>query len=281
MADLAAAVELWQLERVVEIADTPSSILYRAMTPDQASVVVKLLKPAGLGELPGMDYLAWRKGHGAIRLLARHETIGLLEDAGTITLRDYHASHGEDATNAVFVALLAELHAPSPLPAPHKLVPLERHFQALFEPTNHPATPRDAANVVWAGELARQLLAHQQDVIPLHGDLHHDNVLSSDVLTWKAIDAHGLIGERAYDVANIFGNPLGSPRLVLDPDRIERLAFVLARALGVSATRVLSFAAVHAALSACWSLGEPAGEAHSDGAGERLALLDLLRARLS
>jgi streptomycin 6-kinase len=174
--DILAAAGLWQLSDIAPIADTHGSFVYRARTPDGSSMIAKLLKPRGMEELAGVDYLAWRRGHGAVNLIARHDNACLLEDAGTRTLESFRANHGEEAATKVFAGVLAELHAPSPFPPPPGLTPLARHFRALTERAA-PAHPDHAEDLGWAAKLARDLLADQRQVMPLHGDLHHENII--------------------------------------------------------------------------------------------------------
>ena len=100
------------------------------------------------------------------------------------------------------------------------------------------------------------MLGNEVATKPLHGDLHHGNILSSDGRGWLAIDPKGLLGEPAYDLANVFLNPVGMMEVIQDPSRIDRLADRFARNLGYERRRLLRFAYVHAALSACWTLAE-------------------------
>jgi streptomycin 6-kinase len=69
--DIDAAADLWHLHEIEPVADTPGSLVYRARAPGGLSVIAKLLKSRGMEELAGMDYLAWRRGHGAVSLIAR------------------------------------------------------------------------------------------------------------------------------------------------------------------------------------------------------------------
>jgi streptomycin 6-kinase len=256
-----------------------ASLVFRARQANR-SVIVKLLKPRGMGELAGADYLDWRDGHGAIKLLARKANACLLEDAGTRDLEDVRQSDGEAAATDIFAAVLRELHMPSPHPAPDGLVPLERHFAALLEPReNDPSAYR--GHIAWAAQVARDLLAEQTGVMPLHGDLHHENILADGAGRWRAIDPHGLIGDRVYDAANFFGNPLGRPDITCDESRIRLLAGRLAPALGCSEDKVLRFAGAHAALSACWSIDDPVSEDDRRDADHRLAFLAIVGAMLA
>ena len=277
MIEIAEAARRWQLTDVRPIADTPGSLVYRARRPGGRPVIAKLLKPRGMGEIGGMDYLAWRDCHGAVGLLAREENACLLEDAGARNLEDVRQADGEAAATRIFAAVLRQLHAPSPSPVPGGLVPLERHFVALLQ-DRVPVPAAYAADVAWAAAVARSLLAEQTDVMPLHGDLHHENILCDEAGQWRAIDPHGLIGDPVYDAANFFGNPVGRPEITGNEGRIRLLASLLAPALACSEGKVLRYAAAHAALSACWSIGDLVADEDLADAGHRLAFLAAVRA---
>lgn len=120
-------------------------------------------------------------------------------------------------------------------------------FQALFARETHtPLLARRAA-------VARHLLATERETTTLHGDLRHDNVLSSP-RGWLAIDPKGLTGERTYEVANLLCDPQPHDDIVHHPARMRRLAALYSERLGLDLRRVLGFALAHAGLSAAWSL---------------------------
>jgi streptomycin 6-kinase len=280
MLDIDAASRLWGLADVTSIADTPGSNVYRAKTADGKSVIAKLLKPRGMEELSGMDYLAWRAGHGAVDLLARKDNACLLEDAGTLTLEDHRLAAGEQAAIDIFSDVLSALRGPSPHPPPAALTPLDRHFRALTE-RQSPADPDHADDLLWAADLSRRLLSAQVDVTPLHGDLHHENIMSSNGRDWRVIDPHGLIGDPAYDVANFFGNPLGRPDITCDADRTLAIARAAAPVIGCAPSKIFQYACAHAALSACWSIDDPVSEDDVKDAQDRLAFLKVVRGLLT
>jgi streptomycin 6-kinase len=88
--------------------------------------------------------------------------------------------------------------------------------------------------------------------VPLHGDFHHDNVVGSR-RGWLAIDPKGVLGDRHYDVSNIFRNPNGAGELAQQPDRIDGLADLFTARLGLDRKRTLQWATAHCALSECWN----------------------------
>ena len=285
VSDIASAARLWELSDVTAIADSPTSLVYRAHQTKQ-SVIVKILKPAGLEEATGMDFLRWRGGKGAIRVLAQQDNAYLLEDGGNHTVREYYNHRGDREAVWELRNAVRHLHTQSPAPYPQTLVPLELHFLALFDATANSVRGEHAILFDWARQLARRLLAAQTYVRPLHGDIHHGNLVSPVIdAGWKAIDPKGLIGDPAYDFANIFGNPVDEPDKVLAPERCLWLASELCWSPSsgsdfhrdLTELKLLHYAAVHSVLSACWSLeGAPSAQ-DVQNATQRLALAEILK----
>lgn len=73
----------WHVSQPVLIADTFSSLVWKVSLPDGTPAIVKGLKPIEdiADELRGADYLVWRNGRGAVRLLGRENNLMLLEYA--------------------------------------------------------------------------------------------------------------------------------------------------------------------------------------------------------
>ena len=250
MVDLDAdLLRRWGASAPTLIADTPTSHVSRVLLTDGGTAIVKDLKPIGAQEeLRGADYLAWRDGHGCVRLLARSGSTLLLEDAGDTSLLAHLDRHGDDAATAIMAAVVAVIHGPGDGPIPSALEPLDERFASLLAIARRPGV--DPLLVVGA-RVARELLDDQRDVRPLHGDLHHENLLRG-ARGWLAIDPKGLIGDPAYDVSNMFYNPLVRDDLRRDPMRIGSMARTFADLLDRDPVTVLRFAFAHACLSAAW-----------------------------
>jgi streptomycin 6-kinase len=104
--------------------------------------------------------------------------------------------------------------------------------------------------------LGRELLAAPAAAVLLHGDLHHDNILSSGD-GWRCIDPKGVVGEPAWEIGPYLYNHLA------DEDResswrrtVRRRADQFADQLGLDRHRLYACAAVYALLSCSWSLEE-------------------------
>jgi streptomycin 6-kinase len=90
-----------------------------------------------------------------------------------------------------------------------------------------------------ACQLKSQLNLNGPEVL-LHGDLHHDNILSSGN-GWKVIDPKGVIGHPLHEIW----------AFVMD---IEKDIPYIAKALGYSEQQVLQCYYIHLVLAACWNV---------------------------
>jgi streptomycin 6-kinase len=107
-----------------------------------------------------------------------------------------------------------------------------------------------------AKSMLARLLSDAPAPALLHGDLHHDNIAKSS-RSWLAYDPKGVWGDPHYEFANAFQNPLGMNKQITNPDRAHNLARIFAERCGLDKVRLLQWAGVHSALSACWSLQGP------------------------
>jgi streptomycin 6-kinase len=103
------------------------------------------------------------------------------------------------------------------------------------------------------------VLDDARDIRPLHGDLHHENIMHGP-RGWLAIDPKGVIGDPCFDAANLFYNPLDREQLCCDPERIAQMAATLARSMNQDPRRLLDHAFAYGCLSAAW-YGEDGGDA--------------------
>ena len=203
-------------------------------------------------ERAGASLMAWWDGNGAARVLEHAGDALLLERAlGSGSLAEMARSGQDDEASRILCAAAAGLHAPRAGPLPD-LVPLARWFRAL-----EPAAAAHGGILTHAAAAARELLADPRDVVVLHGDLHHGNVLDFGARGWLAIDPKGLIGERGFEFANLFWNP--DRETATAPGRLARQTEVVAAAAGLERGRLLRWILAYTGLSAAWSLedGDP------------------------
>lgn len=258
LSDFQPWIERWGLEPDGEAFLTPYAASRLLPVRRQgASAMLKLA--ASEDERRGSSIMAWWAGQGAAPVLAHADNALLMVRA---------EGHGalDEAPDAVAIPILCAavqaLHAERPDPPPTP--PLTQLFKSLLE--------GEEARLDGARGVARDLLARQEDVVVLHGDIHHFNVLDFGVEGWLAIDPWGFRGERAYDYANILRNP--SLERVTEPGRFDRGRALIAEAAGLDPDRLLRWICAHAGLAAAWDLADGQDPARS------YAVLALAEARL-
>lgn len=198
-------------------------------------------------EQAGNLLMAWWEGEGAAPVLAQEGEALLMKRAqGPASLMQMVKDGRDDEATRILCAVATRLHAPRARPAP-ELVPLEQWFESL-----------GCAAAVHGGifehsaKAADELLATARDVVVLHGDIHHGNVLDFGPSGWLAIDPKGVYGERGFDYANILCNPDSASALA--PGAFARRIALIAAASGIDRRRLLQWVLAWAGLSAAWML---------------------------
>jgi streptomycin 6-kinase len=251
--DFSVYIDLWDLVPDGERIVTRSSRLLPVRWRGEPAMLKLALGPE---EKWGSGLMAWWDGIGAARVIAHEGDALLLERAtGPRSLADM-VGQGKDAeASRIICDVVAGLHAPRPSPPP-KLVPLANWFGALAI-----AASREGGLFARSAATARMLLADPREVVPLHGDIHHGNILDFGNRGWLAIDPKRLEGERGFDYANLFCNP--DCPAALAPGRLARQADVVAAAARLERKRLLQWVLAWAGLSAAFLVedGSHAGPA--------------------
>jgi streptomycin 6-kinase len=260
----------WQLHRDGDVIETPRGRLWPVRLPDGTPAMLKMSTHAE--EPNGHVLLDWWDGDGAARALG-HEGDALLMERAVPghSLRAMSIEGRDMEATAVLCAVLEKLHRPRADP-PEGLVPLHEWFRELLAPTVTLSPLLDQCR-----SLAEGLLADQREQRPLHGDLHHDNVLAFGARGWLAIDPKRLQGDRAFDYTTLFTNPdLCGPgiHVAVREDLFERRVHQVSALGGLDRTRLLRWIAASAGLSAVWFLGD-GDPAQVDLAVARMALARL------
>ncbi len=268
MADL--AIETW-LDRWDLVPDGEMFTTHYGsrLMPVLAEGRAAMLKLAGTQEeICGAAMMEWFGGQGAVRIFAREGAALLMERAtGTRDLSLMARGGRDDEAIRILCDVAARLHRPRNRTAPPTLVPLQTWFQDL-----HDVVEQKGGLFRDCSEVANELLVSQTDSVPLHGDLHHGNVLDGGARGWLAIDPKGLIGERLFDYANIFRNP--DAETALAPGRLQHRIELVSQTTGFDPNRLLKWTFAYAGLGAAWHVGSGEDPSHSlNVAREAAALL--------
>jgi streptomycin 6-kinase len=238
----------WNLATDGSAVMTPTS----ALLPVLWGNVPAMLKVGVLDEEKlGNELMIWWNGGGAARVLAHAEDAILMERAEAgISLTDLAREGRDGEASRIMCKVLRQLHARRTC-APPALPSLIEWFEPLGRAAEaHGGILRAAA------ETASQLLSAQHDIVVLHGDMHHGNVLRFGSRGWLAIDPKGVIGERGFDHANIFCNP--DDETATMPGRLARQVKVVAEAADLESKRLLSWVLAWAGLSTVFGLEDHA-----------------------
>ena len=253
---------------------TPAARLWRVRGADGSEQVLKLYRRGHAGnEAAGAAVMAawhtaaadvvplraWDTGAWVMDLV-KGQPLGDLARGGDLNSADRHLAR-----------VAHHLHQ-APLPKVPDLPDLADWFEALFTLTYAPDCPAELrADMTRATRLAEQLLKGSEKR-PLHGDLHHDNVLLTET-GCVTIDAKGVLGDPAYELANAMRNPKGCHLAIRDPMLHIARRDLFARALDVSPKRFAEWAAAKCALSMAWSArGRLTQSSDADLLGQLLAM---------
>lgn len=265
---LAGVAHLWDLE-----LGKPFELSYHwvnaARQADGSPAVLKLGVPDSEHLAREAEALAAFGGRGSVRLLgfdAEHGAL-LLERALPGDLARTLVPQRDAEATAAVIDVLHQLHVEPPpgCALPHletEGVSFVEHLRRF--PGDEPL-PRHL--VERAAHLFTELCASAPGRVVLHGDLHHDNLLSASRAPWLAIDPHGTLGDPGFDVGALLYNPDPDLRddelLRLVPARVEQLA----AGLVLPVERVVAWGFVMAVLSQVWTCegadghGVPGGRA--------------------
>jgi streptomycin 6-kinase len=193
--------------------------------------------------------MLWWQGNGAAKVLKYKDPALLMERAmGTLSLSDMAANGADDEASFILSQVAEKLHSHEMKNLP-ELIPLSLWLKALGS-----AADANGDLIKKCSGISHELLLASTESVVLHGDIHHKNILHSQVHGWVAIDPKGLLGDRAFDYANIFCNP--DKQTALTPGRLARQIKIVSETAALDAGRLLKWVITWAACSAIWSMND-------------------------
>jgi streptomycin 6-kinase len=253
-----------------------AGLTYNYVTPvtrsDGSPAVLKAGMP-GEEFRASIEFLRLCEGHGAVRLLEgdTDRCVMLMEQAfpGAPLAR----LEDDDAATVIGANVMREFWRP--VPAAHPFPTVARWLQAFAQVRamyGGASGPIPEATLAHAESLASDLLASAPYERLMHGDLHHDNIVSAQREPWLVIDAKGLVGDPGYETGPFINNPYGRMETWPDPARnFARRADILTERLSYPRERILAWGFVQAVLSAAWHI-----EDESDRYGPAIARAEIL-----
>lgn len=254
-AILATCESRWHITPGTPFPNISFHFVIPATRNDGTPVVVKAHSPTG-EFAKELEALRLFDGHGIAKLLAydvENEVMLLERLRPGISLRKMQDDH-----KAISIASTVMKQLWRPAPSVHSFDTVEkwgRGFTRLRKHYQGDNGPFPKALLEEAETLYAELSASMAKPMLLHGDLHQDNILSSERNGWLAIDPKGLIGEPAYETGAMLRNFL--PELLEQPDPKRILARRIdqfSEELSVDRARIRGWGLSQAVLSAWWGV---------------------------
>lgn len=247
-----------------------------AVRADGSHAVLKVGHPHPelLTEIAALQ--AWAAGavedHGIVRLIDALPESGamLLEriEPGDMLADLYGTPEKDEEAMRIAARVMRRIWRPlnsaAPFPTLERWTRSLSQAQKAFGGGSGPFPP---AMIDHAQGLLRELLASQGEMVLLHGDFQHYNILRSGPDSWRVIDPKGVAGEREFEIGPLFYNPFFVEDWPNLPRALDRRQAVLAEELGFDRQRIAAWAFVEEVLSGIWSM-----EDHDIAPGETINL---------
>lgn len=245
----------WELDLLPPFAGLSFSYVAPVVCADGSAAVLKVGVPEEEART-GIAFLRLCDGEGAVRLLeADDEHCALLMERVVPGTPLAQLADDDDAT-----AIAAEVMRAMwrPVPERHAFIPLARRlraFERVRQMHGGGAGPLAEEILSRAEALAGELLASTPNERVLHGDLHHENIISAERAPWLAIDPKGLVGDPGFETGALMNNPYGRMETAMAPaQHFARRADILAERLGYPGERILAWSYTQAVLAVCWEV---------------------------
>lgn len=263
-ATLAACARQWSLTLHPPFPNLSYNYVAPAERADGAKAVIKAGFPPDKEFLSEAEALRFFNGQGMVKLLEfdRPKRVMLLEriEPG-VSLRTL-----SDTEQVVSIAAQVMRQLWQPVEAGHPFLTVEgwgKGFERIRQRYGGTSGPLpsalfDRAEASYAG-LSQSMTTR----VLLHGDLHHDNILTATRQPWLAIDPKGIVGEPAYETAPLLLNMFAKEEPHIKKILAKAIA-QLSEELSLDKQQIHEWTLSRAVLSALWNL-EDTGQGWEDG----------------
>jgi streptomycin 6-kinase len=240
----------WKLHIVKKIAETPTCEIFEVVK-DSELLILKLYSDLGWEDEKGsISVLSAWNGNGAVKIVDHVEKALLMEKLEEPNLYSFSSLKQEDQASDIFCGIVEKIHRVDIALLPEPVKSVNEIIKPLlqFDVTDQLQPMFDKAK-----RIAEELIRPSGEMVILHGDLHHENVLKRSDGKYVCFDPKGYVGDPAYEIATILKNPWHYPEISESEEMCLERAEYFAKALGFDLGRVLKFAFVHMGLSVMWS----------------------------
>ena len=252
---ITACQERWALSIKSPAPELSFNFVAFVVKADGAEAVLKIGVP-DTELMTEIEALRLYQGRGAVELLDADRHLGALLLKRLRPGRHLSDLENDEKATVIAAQLMREL--PIPAPSNHHFPTIGRWalaFNRLRERFEGKTGPLPLRMVDKAEQLWPELQASSPGEMLLHGDLHHDNILSNGENGWLAIDPKGVIGDPAYEAARFQHNPIPHFLSMDHPQQVvQRRVGIMASILQQDQARLLAWGFFDAMLGACWSV---------------------------
>lgn len=254
----------WSIKAEKHFNNLSYNYVAPATAADGTRVVVKIGLPLNDVEIFGeAKYLGLLNGDGRVSLLN--------EDQERHAILIERASPGDDL-KAVFrdredeavpaaIETLKRLSRRPPKDTTH-LIKLDDWFDGLRRAVT---TDFPAGYATKALDFYAELSSDREDIYLLHGDLHHENILSAIREPYLAIDPKGIVGHIGYELAVFLNNHHWWLDGKTDVEkRLEKAVGNYSAAFGLDPTDIRKWAFCQMVLSWWWTYDEMPGSGRDE-----------------
>jgi streptomycin 6-kinase len=246
----------------------PFDLSYNYVAPakrfDGSDVVLKIGYPEDKEFQTEIKALTLFKGEGIARLLESDADKSVILIEAVKPGVPLSSLDSDDEATRIIASVMKKLH--KPLPLDHSFITISEWMSAIrrYEEIYPKEGPLPIQLVKRADELFQELIETSDTPVLVHGDLHHDNILSSRRDHWLAIDPKGIAAEPAYEVAAMIRNPYEKLRHIsnLEP-LLRRRILLLSDILEIEHVRLYKWCLVQTVLSAVWNIEAAKVPGHS------------------
>jgi streptomycin 6-kinase len=245
--------EEWQI-KVHDPFDLTWNYVAPAVRSNGTQAVLKIGFPTDREFTSEIDALQIFNGDGIEQLLEQDRDNFAILIEKVVPGRPLSELDNDEEATKILASVMKKLW--KPLPQDHTFITLAEWTNAIKEYLDEykdTKGPFSYKLVEKANYLFEELISTSAEPMLVHGDLHQDNVLSSQRDSWLAIDPKGVAAEPAYETAAMIRNPYVRMKNNPDIKRILRRRIqILSEELGFDPQRILKWGFAQTMLSAVW-----------------------------
>lgn len=214
-------------------------------------VILKMSPPGG----PALSEVRWLKQFknivpNIIAVAEASDAFVMERCSPGVSLKAIQDGSNDDTVTQILCEVIQRLQAQAPQDSSFK------HLSELIPDLQSLAGRADPYLFQKSVSLFEDLTKDRSNDILLHGDLHHDNIISHGQ-SWKVIDPHGYMGDPVSEVGVMIYNPIDAfPKDKPLVDLIDRRLRIMGEKLNFDLKRVQAWAFCKTMLSSAWNIAD-------------------------